>query len=630
MNASRFIVSITTGERRMRSLVLIRMTLLLIGALISTEARAESPSVTAVLTSSETALGQPVQLEVKIKGTTTATPPQTIAVDGLQIALTDTRRSFEMHGFSSVESNLFYGYTIMPIKAGIFKIPPQPIRAGNMTLHTPELTLHVTDAPNRGITRGNQGATPNAIAGEDKLAFAELVVPKKTAYVGEIIPMILRIGFNSRTKVLGREPPNIGGQGFTIQKLGQEDRNLETIGGRSYLVYSYKSAVSAARTGNFQLGPIETKAVILAPRRGSGVRRTPFDPFDGDDPFADPFFSDPFSMLGERREITVKSDTIPLEVKPLPGGAPPTFTGAVGNFSLTADANPKRVQVGDPITVKVEVAGRGNFDRVSAPDLTDESGWHKYPPSSNFKQDDDVGISGTKTFEMVVSPNEKKSALPPVAFSYFDPVKDKYVTLETQAVPLVVEGSGPVVPAVAAATAKAPTATNSQGATSPQPPQLLPLLKERGKIVHSFAPLYAQKEFWIAQLVPLAIAIGLAGWRIQKVRRSNLAAMRAARFQRETDELLRKLRRDVLPPPEYFSDASRVVQLKTALKQNIEPGTVDADTAARVFALDEERSERMRRLFATSDELRYSGKANGSVSPDHRREALELIESLRT
>jgi len=75
---------------------------------------------------------------------------------------------------------------------------------------------------------------------------------------------------------------------------------------------------------------------------------------------------------------------------------------------------------------------------------------------------------------------------------------------------------------------------------------------------------------------------------------------------------------------------TRRVQLKTALKQNIEPSAVDADTAARVFALDEERSERMRQLFAISDELRYSGKANGSVSPDYRREALKLIESLRT
>jgi len=607
-----------------------KVALLLTGAFVAANARAESASVTAVLTSSETALGQPVQLEVKIKGVNNATPPQTIAVDGLQIALTDTRRSFEMHGFSSVESNLFYGYTIMPMKTGTFKIPPQAIRAGNTTLRTPELTLHVADAPDRAITGGNRSATPNPIAGEGKLAFAELVVPKKTAYVGETVPVVLRIGFDSRTRVLGREPPNLGGQGFTIQKLGQEDRNLETIGGRSYIVYSYKTAVSAARTGNFQLGPVETKAMILAPRRGSGTRRMPFDPFDGGDPFADPFFSDPFSMLGERREITVKSEPIPLEVKPLPPGAPPTFSGAVGSFSMMVDANPKRVQIGDPITVKVEISGRGNFDRVSAPGLSDESGWHKYPPSSNFKQDDDVGISGTKTFEMVVSPNEKKSGLPPLAFSYFDPLKEKYVTLQSQAMPLVVEGSGPPAPAIAAATPAASVTHNSKAPASLQPPQLLQQMTERGRIVHSFMPIYARKEFWVAQLLPLAIAMGLAGWKFQRVRRSNWAAIRAAQFQRETDELLRKLRHDRLPPPEYFSDASRVVQLKTALKQNIEPGVVDAETATRVFDLDEERSERMRRLFAISDELRYSGKANGSVSPERRREALELIESLRT
>src|SRR5207253_4107183 len=100
-----------------------------------------------------------------------------------------------------------------------------------------------------------------------------------------------------------------------------------------------------------------------------------------------------------------------------------TFSGAVGNFSMTAEANPKRVQIGDPITIKAAISGRGNFDRMNAPELSDERGWHKYPPSSNFKQDDDVGISGTKTFELVVSPNEKLTSVPPLAFSYFDPVK---------------------------------------------------------------------------------------------------------------------------------------------------------------------------------------------------------------
>ena len=104
-----------------------------------------------------------------------------------------------------------------------------------------------------------------------------------------------------------------------------------------------------------------------------------------------------------------------------------------------------------------------------------------------------------------------------------------------------------------------------------------------------------------------------------------------SQLQHERDQLLRKLRRDQLAPREYFSDASRVVQLKTALKQtNIEPGTVDAETAARVFDLNAEQSERMRRLFATSDEFRYSGAGNGesALSSDGRRETLELIEGL--
>src|SRR5205807_86239 len=91
------------------------------------------------------------------------------------------------------------------------------------------------------------------------------------------------------------------------------------------------------------------------------------------------------------------------------------------------------------------------------------------------------------------------------------------------------------------------------------------------------------------------------------------------------------LRRNRLAPRDYFSDASRVVQLKTALKENnIEPATVDAETAARVFSLDPEQSERMRRLFAKSDELRYSGggSGDGALTSNGRREALELIESL--
>jgi len=603
----------------------------LVGAAVQF-ACADPPKITAVLTSSEVVVGETVRLEIQIDNArASAITPRDIEVPGLQIHYTGESTQMMMRNFS-VSSLITYSYTILPEKSGTYKIPPQTIRVGKDNLETPELTLRVADSARATAgKRGNRAPSGSAPAGsgqnaEEKIAFAELLVPKKTAYVGEIIPVVLRIGFNSRTQLREMAVPQINGQGFTVQKLSEGEKNLETIDGQSYVVFTYKTAISAARPGDFQIGPVEEKANVLVARRSSGVRRRPFDPFSGEDPFSDPFFM-PFGGLMEQHEISIKSDPVPLEVKSLPSGAPANFSGAIGSFSMTAEANPKRVQVGDPITIKAAIAGRGNFDRMNAPELSDERGWHKYPPSSNFKQDDDVGISGTKSFELVVSPNEKLTTIAPLVFSYFDPAKDRYITLQSEAMPITVEGNAQATPAAGAATGAA-VAPNLAGPQKPQ--DILHQINERGKIVHTFAPLYARAGFWLAQLFPLALALGLLGWKVQSIRASNRAALRAAQLQHEKDELLRKLRRKQLAPRDYFSDASRVVQLKTALKENnIEPATVDAETAARVFGLDPEQSERMRRLFAKNDELRYSGVGgDGALTSDGRREALELIESL--
>src|SRR5205814_8278545 len=236
----------------------------------------------------------------------------------------------------------------------------------------------------------------------------------------------------------------------------------ETINGRSYDVVTFKTAIAAARAGKFDLGPVKAKAQVLTPRApGTRRSRSPFDLFNLDDPFSDPFFSDPFGQFGERREVEIKSDPVAFEVKPLPPNAPANFSGAIGNFTMTTEAKPKSVQVGDPITVTSTISGRGNFDRVNALALEDEHGWHKYPPSSKFKQDDEVGISGAKTFEMVLSPNEKKQSIPPLAFSYFDPVKEQYVTLRSDPIAITVQGGGAAAPNAATAQAGSAPATMS-------------------------------------------------------------------------------------------------------------------------------------------------------------------------
>src|SRR6266542_1288454 len=601
---------------------------------------ADSPNVTAVLSSSETVVGETVELQIKVTGPGDARPPEEISIDGLEIHATGQSRQFEIHNFAT-RSSVTYNYTILPLRAGRFSIPPQTVRAGGSLLRTPELTLNVADSPGRSSSaRPSRGAQSQSVRASD-LVFAELIVPKETAYVGEIVPVQIRMGFDPRLRPRLIEPPEITGQGFTAQKLQESGQNSETINGRPYDVVTYEAAIAAARTGKLEVGPVKAKAQVLVPRPRSAPRsrsRSPFDLFDLDDPFSDPFFSNPFAQIGERREIEIKSEPVALEVKPLPPKAPPSFSGAIGNFTMTTDAKPKSVQVGDPITVTTAISGRGNFDRVNAPVVEDERGWHKYPPSSKFKQDDEVGISGTKTFETVLSPNEKKQSLPLLAFSYFDPVKEQYVTVRSEPIAISVQGAAAAPNVAATQPGSSPPATATRPAPATQstakPQDILYQLTERPRFMESFAPIYTRRVFWGAQLIPLLALIGFAVWKIRRAKINNREAQRLAALHHEAAELMHKLRRNDASPREYYAEASRVVRVKTALasgSRGIDPNVVDAETAADTFKLNSDERDQLRRLFEQSDEWQYSGAHNGPgrISSESRREVLELIENLK-
>ncbi len=610
------------------------------GILAAGFAFADSPSVTAVLSNSEIVVGETVELQIKVTGPGDARPPEEISLDGLEIHATGQSRQFEIHNFAT-SSSVTYNYTILPLRAGRFTIPPQTVRAGGNLLKTPELTLNVADSPSRpsGV-RPSRGTQTQSVRASD-LVFAELIVPQKTAYVGEIVPVQIRMGFDPRVRPRLIEPPEITGQGFTAQKLQESGQSSETINGRPYDVVTYKTAIAAARAGKFEVGPVKAKAQVLVPRPRSAPRsrsRSPFDLFELDDPFSDPFFSNPFAQIGERREIEIKSEPMALEVKPLPPKAPTSFSGAIGNFTMTTDAKPNSVQVGDPITVTAAISGRGNFDRVNAPVVEDDRGWHKYPPSSKFKQDDEVGISGTKTFETVLSPNEKKQSLPLLAFSYFDPVKEQYVTVRSEPIAISVQGgavAANVAPTQPGSSLPA-TATHPVPAiqSTAKPQDILYQLTERPRFTESFAPIYTRRVFWGAQLIPLLALIGFAVWKIRRAKINNREAQRLAALHHEAAELMHKLRRNDASPREYYAEASRVVRVKTALasgSRGIDPNVVDAETAADTFKVNSDERDQLRRLFEQSDEWQYSGAHNGPgrISSESRREVLELIENLK-
>lgn len=583
-------------------------------------AQAEQPSVTAVLSSSQTAVGQPVELQIRVKGDRSVAPPTVISVDGLEIQSTGQMQSFEMRNLS-VTSSVTFNYTVLPLRAGTFKIPPQTIRAGGASLRTEELTLEVGAGSKRPQT-----STDRSAVNPRDIGSAEIIVPKKNVYVGELVPVEVRVRIDSRVR-FDPNPvaagPRISSQGFTIQKLQRPTERQETINGRRYFVYIYKTAIAAAKAGSLTIGPAELETLMQWPRTRPR-QYSPRDIFEMDDAF-NGILPNPFADMTQPVAIKISGEAVTLEVKTLPPNPPASFSGAIGNFTMEADANPKSGQVGDPFTVTTKISGRGNFDRVTAPVLEDEAGWRKYPPSANFKQDDDVGISGVKTFETVLSPNERKDKIPAQLFTYFDSLTEQYVTLRAEPIPVRVEGSTAPATTAPVSASQAPVPVAEQQ-------DILHQLTNLPAAPQSFAPLYARQSFWLAQLFPLLALLGYVGWKLREAHLDNREARRRETLQHEVTELQQSLRRDDASPQEYFSRASRAIQLKTALAKNLDPDMVDAEVAASAFQADENTRLRLRHLFEKSDEARYSGvRPNGihGVPAETRTEVLDLIESLR-
>src|SRR3954464_8261218 len=123
-------------------------------------------SVTAVLSNSSTAVGEPVQLQIKVSGSASVKHPGTITVDGLDIRFTGQSQLLEGRNFQFSYSYI-YNYTVMPLKAGTFKIPPQTIDAGGSRLRTPELTLQVagdSSTAQSPRSKSSSSVDPNKIA----------------------------------------------------------------------------------------------------------------------------------------------------------------------------------------------------------------------------------------------------------------------------------------------------------------------------------------------------------------------------------------------------------------------------------------------------------------------------------
>ena len=294
----------------------------------------------------------------------------------------------------------------------------------------------------------------------------------------------------------------------------------------------------------------------------------------------------------------------------------------MGNFQLAAEGSPKQVKIGDPVTVKLKITGRGNFDRVTAPVLNDSTGWRTYPPASTFQADDPVNFTGTKTFEMAVIPEAKKTAMPEFHFSYFDAIAEKYVTLKSEPSPLVVEGDTLPVPKPVPTESESTPPELKKPAAEPRPDDILGLRYDPDA-PRSFAPLYERREFWFVQGGIALVLFGLMAFKMRG--EPNAVVQQRAALRQEKEAVWRRLRTANLGHVDFFDSAARLAQIHTALVTGRVVAGIDAATVRAAANLDESAAATIEDIFSARAELHYAGGGGGDgrVSAAERERVLE-------
>ncbi len=599
-------------------LSLLMSALLLVGSSI---ADAADITASAKLSSPSTVVGRPVQLTLSITGTREVGDHPEVHVDGLEISPFGRSTQFQMHNFD-VQMMVDLTYQVLPLREGTYTIPPIEIRLGRQTVRTQPITLTV--AP---------GGQPPATTPDDKpaegnsdLVFAELIVPKSSAFVGETVPIEIRLYFDSRLRYQIEGLPELDTASFTMKAMPEPRREQRTLHGRPYDVIVFNTALTPLKPGKLTVGPVHSDVLVQSPVQRRSQPQSPFDAFDS--LFDDPFFGGAFQRMQTQR-VRVAANPVEMEVKDVPTqGRPASFDGAVGNFAMETSVDLRQTSVGAPLTIRAVIRGRGDFDRVSAPKLSDTTGWRSYPPSSDFQADDTLGISGAKTFQILVIPDEVKSELPPFEFSYFDPDTEEFKTLRSGPIPISVApgaASPQTQSSPAATTTSTPSpATSPEARPSEESPEttgrdILHILTRQQTWVHSFVPLYQTRTFWLAQgaaFALLVLSVGVHFW-WRKVRNAN----RLERLHAERSLAIARARATSTTSDDATRLQAAVTFLReaTALHHGIAAPMVDATTVINSRpGLDTQTTIAIREIFARHDEMAYASAPSAGAAPDHR------------
>lgn len=493
-----------------------------------------------------------------------------------------------------------FSWTYRPMRIGIARFRETEVVIDGETYTTSEIRVRVvpqSQAPSAtaGPTgtvraqRSQRSAPPSTLAPDD--LFIRVTSSTSRVYQNEQATVEYRLFFRPGIQLRhSRLASAWDANGFWREELDVASRPVPSnnrVNGELYRTIVLKRvAVFPTRTGTLNVDPlqIETEAYSSDAARTRYGARSRYEP------------------------VTLASDPIELNVRPLPDRAPPSFSGAVGSFSLRADVASDTVRVGGAVRLNVTIRGSGNIATIQPPEIEVPGAFQVYDPK--VKTDLDRGgarIRGTKTFTYILVPGDNgRYTLPPIQFAYFNPAAQSYDVLQTASLPIQVTGDA------------APAALGTTGAGLPVG-DIAGLMRTPSLTSGSPAPLHRRAWPYAALALPLLLAGGLLA-----LRRSPSASSRPAIdvAQERLDEARENLHeRD---PAEVYAELERALLGFISERSGVSVGGFSRDRLDAFLArrgVDDEHRRGLRELLDTGDEAQYAPAppSRDAIELAHRR-----------
>lgn len=406
----------------------------IIAILLNVTAFGQDDSVFNVICKRQVTVGEQFNVSYELDGNgSNFVAPNFVDFEILGGPFSSSSSSVQIINGSITRSNkTTYSFYLRALKEGTFKIPAATITIDRKKVKSTTMDITVVPGSGNASYAGSprNGDSSNSQSVDLGDVFVEAIPNKKTAYIGEQILLTYKIYYTIPISQLTvSKSPSYAG--FWTKDITNNNGTLQQSSvvrdGKQYAVATVQEIVLIPqKTGTLTIDPLDISCIAQI-RRQRERQRT-------NDPFED-FFSDVIGSGYTNVKKEIKSQPIDIEVKQLPSSEKPTsFRGAVGQFTFTSTIDKTDMKSNDAFTVTYTVSGKGNIELLEMPKPVFPPDFEVCDPKiTTTTKNNSYGISGTKKAEYVVIPRVSGNfKLSQTVFSYFDPVKGRYVTLPSE------------------------------------------------------------------------------------------------------------------------------------------------------------------------------------------------------